>query len=240
MAQSRHRGELFTGCDVHLVKAVEVKAMADADIIGAFSEYDAARLSGLSEHQIRMWDTKGFFKPSLAEQNRRLPFSRVYSFRDIVSLRVLGQLRNKHGVSLQHLREVSEKLHEMGDAKWTSCTLYVLGKRIVFNDPHDQRRKEVVSGQRVFDIPLRVAIADTRDAIERLNHREANETGQVVKSKFTMQGEPIFQGTRIPVAAVLRYLEAGYDPSKIIEAFPDLTEADIETARAYQTGSRAA
>ena len=214
--------------------------MADADIIGAFSEYDAARLSGLSEHQIRMWDTSGFFKPSLAEQNRRLPFSRVYSFRDIVSLRVLGQLRNKHSVPLQHLRKVSERLHEMGDAKWTSCTLYVLGKRVVFKDPRDQERKEVVSGQRVFDIPLKVAISDTRHAIERLNHREPRETGHVIKSKFVMQGEPVFEGTRIPVAAVLRYLEAGYDPPNIIAAFPDLNEADIETARTYQSDAHAA
>jgi uncharacterized protein (DUF433 family) len=217
-----------------------VKKMADADIIGAFSEYDAARLSGLSEHQIRMWDTSGFFKPSLAEENRRLPFSRVYSFRDIVSLRVLGQLRNKHGVPLQHLRKVSERLHEMGDAKWTSCTLYVLGKRVVFTDPRDQERKEVVSGQRVFDIPLKVAISDTRRAIETLNQRDASETGHVVRSKFVMQGEPIFEGTRIPVAAVLRYIEAGYDAPAIMKAFPDLTEADIKTARSYQNGARAA
>lgn len=214
--------------------------MAEAEIIGAFSEYDAARLSGLSQHQIRMWDRTGFFKPSLAEVNRKLPFSRVYSFRDIVSLRVLGQLRNIHKVPLQHLRKVSEKLHDMGDAKWTACTLYVLGRRVVFTDPRDQMRKEVISEQRVFDIPLRIAISDTRQAIADLNRRGETETGHVVQQRFVMQGDPVFDGTRIPVATVLRYLEAGYDPPAIIRAFPDLTEADIEVARSYQNGSRAA
>lgn len=214
--------------------------MAEAEIIGAFSEYDAARLSDLTLNQIRRWDRIGFFTPSLAEENRRQPFSRVYSFRDIVSLRVLGQLRNRHGVPLQHLRKVSEKLHDMGDAKWTHTTLYVLGKKVVFTDPRDDRRKEIVSEQRVFDIPLRVAISDTRQAIARLNEREQAETGKVEKQRFVMQGEAVFKGTRIPVSAVLRYLEAGYDPSAIIRAFPDLTEADIDAARTYRNGARAA
>ena len=139
--------------------------MADVDIIGAFSEYDAARLSGLSEHQIRMWDTSGFFKPSLAEQNRRLPFSRVYSFRDIVSLRVLGQLRNKHSVPLEHPRKVSERLPWIGDAEWTSWRLYVLGTRGGFKDPRDRWRKEVVSVQRVVDIAQLVSTSDTCPAV---------------------------------------------------------------------------
>lgn len=214
--------------------------MSEAEIIGAFSEHDAARLSGLSEHQIKLWDRTNFFKPSMAEENRRLPFSRVYSFRDLVSLRVLGHLRNTHKVPLQHLRKVSEKLHDMGDAKWTATTLYVLGRRVVFTDPRDEMRKEVVSGQRVFDIPLRVAISDTRQAIEALNRRDESNKGRVVQQRFVMQGDPVFDGTRIPVATVLRYLEAGYDAAGIIEAFPDLTEADVEAARSYQSGARAA
>jgi len=214
--------------------------MAEAEIIGAFSEDDAARLSDLTLNQIRRWDRIGFFTPSLAEENRRQPFSRAYSFRDIVSLRVLGQLRNRHGVPLQHLRKVSDKLHDMGDAKWTASTLYVLGKKVVFTDPRDDKRKEVVSEQRVFDIPLRVAISDTRQAIAKMNEREKAETGHVVKRRFVMQGEAVFEGTRIPVAAVQRYLEAGYGTAAILKAFPDLTEADIDAARSYPNGMRAA
>ena len=214
--------------------------MADAEIIGAFSEYDAARLSGLTLNQIRHWDRIGFFVPSLADENRRQPFSRVYSFRDLVSLRVLGQLRNRHEVPLQHLRQVSDRLHDMGAQKWTATTLYVLGKRVVFDDPRDHKRKEIVSEQRVFDIPLRVAISDTREAIARLNKREEAETGRVRKQRFVMHGEAVFEGTRIPVSAVLRYLEAGYDAAAIVRAFPDLTEADIDAARSYRNGARAA
>ncbi len=214
--------------------------MKQEKVIGAFSEADAARLSGLSVGQLRAWDSKAFLKPSYAEADRHLPYSRIYSFRDIVSLRVLGQLRNAHKVPLQHLRKVSDTLAHLGDAKWTATTLYVLGKRVVFTDPRSDQRVEVVSGQRVFDIPLRLVISDTRKAITILNHRDEAESGKVVHGKFTLQNEPVFEGTRIPVSTVKRYLDANYSPDAIMMEFPDLTETDIEMARHYDSGKSAA
>lgn len=214
--------------------------MNNDTVIGAFSEADVARLSGLSVGQLRSWDRKGFVQPSYAETDRRLPYSRIYSFRDIVSLRVLGQLRIVHGVAFQHLRDVSDRLAHFGDSKWTATTLYVLGKRVVFTDPRDDQRAEVVSGQRVFDIPLRVVISDTRKAISKLNDRNETETGKVVHGKFTLQNEPVFQGTRIPVSAVKRYLDANYSPDSILREFPDLTPKDIEVARSFGEGQSAA
>ena len=214
--------------------------MKQEKVIGAFSEADAARLSSLSVGQLRAWDSKGFLKPSYAEVDRHLPYSRIYSFRDIVSLRVLGQLRNTHKVPLQHLRKVFDTLAHLGDAKWTATTLYVLGKRVVFTDPANAQRVEVVSGQRVFDIPLRLVISDTRKAIANLNHRDETESGKVVHGKFTLQNEPVFEGTRIPVSTVKRYLDANFSPEAIMMEFPDLTRTDIEMARHYQNGKSAA
>lgn len=216
------------------------RAVKEGEVVGAFSEEAAARLSGLSLSQLRMWDRTGFIRPSFADENRRQPFSRVYSFRDIVSLRVLGQLRNVHGVPLQHLRKVSEKLQHMGEAKWTATTLYVLRKRVVFTDPRTQERQEVVSGQRVLDVPLRVAISDAKQAIAKMNTREEVMTGRIERDKFVMQNEPVFAGTRITVAAVQSYLDAGYSIEQILAEFPDLTETDVQAARTFRNGNRAA
>lgn len=214
--------------------------MSQETVIGAFSEADAARLSGLTVGQLRSWDRKGFIQPSYAETDRSLPYSRVYSFRDIVSLRVLGQLRNVHKIPLQHLRKVSETMAHLGDARWTATTLYVLGKRVVFTDPRTEKRVEVVSGQRVFDIPLRVVISDTKKAVADLNRRDETTGGRIVHGKFTLQNELVFEGTRIPVAAVKRYLDAGYSPEAIIGEFPGLTSKDIEIARTFEKGQSAA
>ena len=214
--------------------------MSEGNVIGAFGERDAARLSGLTVGQLRLWDRRGFLKPSYAESDRTLPYSRIYSFRDIVSLRVLGKLRNELEVPMQHLRKVSEKLADFGDAKWTATTLYVLGKRVVFTDPRTKQRAEIVSGQRVLDIPLRVAISDTRHAIEEMNRRDASETGKIIQAKFILQNEPIFGGTRIPVSAVIEYLDAGYAPAEICKEYPELTLKDVEAARSYRNGRSAA
>lgn len=205
--------------------------MQDAEIIGAFGEEDAARLTGVSVGQLRTWDRTGFLRPSYAPENRRQPYSRVYSFRDVVSLRVLNALRNEHKISLQHLRKVSQELAHYGDTKWTALTLYVLNRRVVIDDPATGERREMGSGQRVFDIPLRVAISDTKKAIHDLNTRPEELLGHVVSGRFVMNNRPVFEGTRIPVAAVEDYLRAGYETDHILREFPDLREKDIAFVR---------
>jgi len=42
---------------------------------------------------------------------------------------------------------------------------------------------------------------------------------------------PVFAGTRIRVATVQRYLQQGYRTEAILEAFPDLSLADVEEAQ---------
>lgn len=200
-------------------------------IVGAFSEDQAARLSGVSLNQLRAWDANGFFVPSFSDA-KGVPFGRIYSFRDIVSLRVLNDLRNTKKIPLSHLRDVSKQLSHLGDARWTATTLYVLGKRVVFVDPRSNLRQEVVSGQRVFDIPLRVVISSTRQAVNDLNDR-SDRVGQVVRARFVAQNEPVIAGTRISISAIREFADAGYSSAKIIREYPDLTPADIDAALAY-------
>ena len=206
--------------------------MSDKEqIIGAFSEEQAVKLSGVSLNQLRAWDADGFFVPSYSD-SKGVPFGRIYSFRDIVSLRVLNDLRNAKRIPLSHLRDVSRELSHLGDARWTATTLYVLGKRVVFVDPRSNLRQEVVSGQRVLDIPLRVVISSTRQAVLELNDR-SDRIGRVVRARFVAQNEPIIAGTRVSVMAIREFAAAGYAASKIIREYPGLTEADVAAALAY-------
>lgn len=202
-----------------------------AQVFGAFSEEDATKLSGATQNQLRLWDANGVLRASFSKENRRQPYSRIYSFRDLVSLRVLNVLRNKFGVSGQHLKQVAKKLAHLGDEKWTATTLYVLGKRVVFDDPETQERREVVSEQRVFDIPLKAAISDTLKEIERQNVRRNDEIGHIVQSKFVQGNQEVFEGTRVTVSAVIHYLERGATDALILAEFPDLTNEDIAEAR---------
>lgn len=212
--------------------------MATDQIIGAFSEEQAAQLSGVSVNQLRRWDTESFFCPSYGD-TKGVPYGRVYSFRDLVSLRVLNDLRNEKRIPLAHLREVSEKLAHLGDAKWTTTTLYVLGKRVVFDEPVSRLRQEVVSGQRVFDIPLRVVISSTRAAVRALNKRD-RVIGKIAQARFVAQNEPVIAGTRVSVAAVQSFAKSGYSAAQIIREYPDLTEEDVASALKFELDRAAA
>jgi len=69
---------------------------------------------------------------------------------------------------------------------------------------------------------------------ERLQRSSADE-GVIEKRRKVQASKPVFRGTRVPVEAVQRYLEAGKSHDEIIEAFPSLTEEDIEAAEAQLT-----
>jgi DNA-binding transcriptional MerR regulator len=97
-----------------------------SDVIAAFSLDQACKLTGLSESQLVDWDTTDFFQPSLAYENRRSPYSRIYSFEDIVELRTLSILRDR--VSMQHLRDVASRLKEYSGKPWSDLTLYTLNR----------------------------------------------------------------------------------------------------------------
>jgi DNA-binding transcriptional MerR regulator len=86
---------------------------------GAFSLEQASKLSGTSARQLEYWDETGFFQPQYATENRHRPYSRVYSYRDIVGLRTLAILRNEHHVPLQTLRVVNEWLKRNYATPWS-------------------------------------------------------------------------------------------------------------------------
>lgn len=213
--------------------------MEGENIIGAFSEEQASSISGVSIYQLRQWDKEKFFPAAYSAGKQHVPFGRLYSFRDLVSLQFLNDLRNAKKIPLSHLREVSAKLSHLGDQKWSATTLYVLGKRVVLEDTATKRREDVVSGQRVFNIPLRVVIKNTRDRIRELNKR-GDAIGQFAKGKFVAHNELVFRGTRIPVSLIVEFYDAGYSSTKILREFPDLTDADIGAAIRAHEGRKAA
>src|SRR5947209_8547317 len=85
----------------------------------AFTTEHVCRLTGLSVGQVRYWDKTEFFSPTLVDGVRRA-FSRIYSFRDVVGLRTIAMLRNKHHVPLQQLRRIGEWLHRHHETPWSS------------------------------------------------------------------------------------------------------------------------
>ncbi len=74
-----------------------------------FTAAQACRLTGSTPHQLRYWDRINLVKPSLQATGGRPGVRRLYSFRDLVSLRVVRSLL-EGGMSLQKIRRAYEYL----------------------------------------------------------------------------------------------------------------------------------
>lgn len=212
----------------------------DETVIAAFSEDHVERLTGLSKTQLKYWDRTKFYTPSLADENRRVAFSRIYSFKDIVALRTLSVLRNQHSVSLQHLRQVAQKLKHLEDRLWTAITLYVLERRVNFFNPEIDRIEDVLSGQYALGIPLKAIIADTKRDVKRLQTRDEDKIGKIDRARYVSHNAWVVAGTRIPAAAIKRFAEDGFSIEQIMQEYPTLTKADIEAAIEHEGDGLAA
>ena len=210
-----------------------------SNVIAAFSEDQVERITGLNKGRLRYWARTDFFRPSFVEDNPRLAYSRFYSFKDIVALRTLEVLRIQHSVPLQHLRKVAERLAHLEDELWTKTSLFVVNRRVIFQNPETGRPQEVVSGQYLLGIELKKIISDTRNDVTTLNRRSSDSIGKVRKHRSIARNAWSIAGTRITVGSIKRFHEDGYSVDQIIEEYPDLTRDDVHAALAHDE-SRAA
>lgn len=75
-----------------------------------FTAHQASRVTGCTPRQLRYWDSVGLVRPSVQRTGGRPGVPRMYSFRDLVALRVVKSLLDG-GVSLQRVRRAWEYLN---------------------------------------------------------------------------------------------------------------------------------
>ncbi len=74
-----------------------------------FTAEQACQLTNCTHHQLRYWDRVNLVRPSLQGTGGRPGVRRLYSFRDLVALRVVRGLLD-NGMSLQRVRRAWEYL----------------------------------------------------------------------------------------------------------------------------------
>jgi uncharacterized protein (DUF433 family) len=204
----------------------------------AFTADTVSRLTGLSVPQLHRWDRSGFFAPSFADPDRRRPYSRIYSFVDVVGLRTIAELRER-GIPLSELKKVRAFFATHTNEDWANRRFYVVGRRLFFS--HDAA---VVAarplGQQVecAILDLGPIASDLDAAVRRLADRTADEIGRVSRDRFIMGGAPVLAGTRIPTATVDWFYRNGYDTDGIIREFPRLTPNDVAAAVRFERTKR--
>lgn len=209
-------------------------ALDIGNVIAAFSEEHVERLTGFSKGRLRYWDKTGFFSPSYVEENVKAPFTRFYSFRDVVALRTLAMLRVKKKVPLQHLRKVAKELKHLRDDLWTKTTLHVLNRKVVIVNPETGAPQEALSGQYVMSISLEDVVQDIGRDVAALSKRDPDDIGKIVRVRSICHNAPTIAGTRIPVGSIKRLYEDGYSVDAIVGEYPDLTHEDVSAALKYK------
>ncbi len=75
-----------------------------------FTAHQASRFTGCTARQLRYWDQIGLVRPSVQQTGGRPGVPRMYSFRDLVALKVVKSLLDG-GMSLQRVRRAWEYLN---------------------------------------------------------------------------------------------------------------------------------
>jgi len=204
-------------------------------VISLFSPDQVRRLTGLSARQLSYWDQTGFFQPSLpSDEGER--FGRVYSFQDLVGLRVIALMRLR--VPLQELRRVGAWLNDHRNS-WAGRQFWIRGRRVYWDDDIGQRVGTRQPQQAEMRIEMDAVTQDMREAIAALRKRDPAQVGQVERRRYTVGHEPIIAGTRIPTRAIWQLHQAGYSYEAIRREFPRLTDRDISAALESEEHRRA-
>lgn len=199
------------------------------NVVSAFSVDHVVDLTGLSKGQIAYWDKTGFFRPNYGFENRRSPYSRIYSFRDVVGLRTLAILRNEHRISLQQLRRVAENLSHLKGDLWSRTKLYVLNKQVHFKEPETGKVRGAVDGQYTMIELVRIA-DDVAEKVKKLRKRSPEQIGKAERHRFVARNAWVIAGTRIPVKAIQNFHAAGYTIAQILKEYPTLKREDVKAA----------
>lgn len=196
----------------------------------AFPDARARSIAGVSKGRMRYWEQIGLVAPSIRRQLDARNTIRLYNYQDLLALLVVSALRTERGMSLQHIRRVVEHLRARGyKSPLRQLKFATVGREIYFQHPDgdwegDLQPNQIVIEETLHLDPLRLRIAN---AVKR----PAQVAGLVEKRRGVHASAEVFAGTRIRVSTVQDYLLHGYRTESILEAFPDLEAADVDTAR---------
>jgi len=120
------------------------------------------KLIGITYRQLDYWARTGLLRPSLADA-RGSGTKRLYSYRDVLELKVIKQLLDA-GVSLQSARRAVECLRQDLGEDVASSNLVLTGTSSVLARTNGEVVDLLAGGQGVFNIVPLAGVVDELDA----------------------------------------------------------------------------
>jgi len=194
----------------------------------AIPDKQAAKLAGITMRQLRYWEQTDLIVPSIKRRISPRNTVRLYGYQDLIGLLVADELRNR--ISLHHIRRIITQHQDRGFADpLRELRFASRGNDVYFQYPDGSWSGDPNPDQLIFHQVI--VLEPLRERIPAASRRDPGAIGKVVRRRGVLGGKPILAGTRIPVATIQRYLQAGYGTEAIIEEYPSVTPADIEAAR---------
>ncbi|HEY1651901.1 MAG TPA: MerR family transcriptional regulator [Acidimicrobiales bacterium] len=136
--------------------------------VGGFHGPQVCGLVGISYRQLDYWARTGLLQPSVASATGS-GSRRVYSYSDVLELKVIKQLLDA-GVSLQQARRAVECLREDLGADLASANLVLTGTSSVLARTNGEVVDLLAGGQGVFNIvPMAGVVEELQADIVRLD-----------------------------------------------------------------------
>jgi uncharacterized protein (DUF433 family) len=209
------------------------RTLTPATTIQAFPQRLVSSITGLSKRQLEYWDTIGVVSPSIARYVPWLP--RLYSFQDVLKLKVAAKMRDHKMLPGQIKRKMAE-LEERGFDDPLLTLRFVAdpnGREVFYLHPNAGPMSVRAPDQtaEVFDVKLEDLRTGLEDTIQELMKRP---TGKVAKIRQLQGSAPVIEGTRVPTSRIAMLHAEGWDTDRIVQAIPHLTPEDVEAALAFE------
>jgi DNA-binding transcriptional MerR regulator len=132
----------------------------------------ACSAAGITYRQLDYWARTGLVEPSVRPA-KGSGSQRLYSFRDILTLKVVKRLLDT-GVSLPNIRAAVTHLRERGDADLTGITLMSDGTTVYACTSPDEVIDLVQGGQGVFGIAVGRVVMEVEGSLAELPSERAD------------------------------------------------------------------
>lgn len=186
-----------------------------------FRPSEAATLTGLTPWQLAHW--RDIVDPSWR--------SGAYNFRDLVALRALARLKDKHSIPTRQLRRAVKLIRERTDDSLSSVRIGVGPKNKLAFFVDGAWEAADGTGQIVAEIALDHVMDQLRKDVKKSRTRPRSQWGATEKTVGVCGNRERFAGTRVAVGLVVEMVKTGATATDLRREFPTLTGPDFALAK---------
>ena len=157
------------------VEGMDVSEVVSEDAVG-YRGPTACNVAGITYRQLDYWARTGLVVPSVRDASGS-GTQRLYSFRDIVVLKVVKRLLDA-GVSLQNIRKAIETLRQWGEDDLATMTLISDGTTVYECRSAEEVVDLLQGGQGVFGIAIGGAFKEIQGSLADLPTTSAAVVGE--------------------------------------------------------------